>query len=167
MENNKGPFAARFFRGALKVALVAAFVIMAAGHVRDIHRSRAAIARAQKALESSALPPGRLSGLEARLAELRIQERAREDPEVGREDEDPAGAIRDALRSHAVRVERLRMVSTGGAAGTEFVLAGAPADFLRFLRGAPELPLPLNYISIKPRADSPAMDITMRFSHAP
>jgi hypothetical protein len=167
MEKNKRRFAARRYRGALKAALAAAFILMAAGYIREIRTGREAIARSQRALEHSALPPGYLSGLETRLAELRIQETSGDAPEARGEAEDPAGAIRDALRSHAVRVERLRTVSAGGAAGTEFVLSSAPVNFLRFLRGAAELPLPLNYISIKPKTHASAMDVTMRFNHAP
>jgi hypothetical protein len=74
--------------------------------------------------------------------------------------------IRNALRSHAIGVERLRKVSVGGAAATEFTLSSAPANFLRFLQGAADLPLPLSYVSIKPSARSSTIDVTVRFSHA-
>jgi hypothetical protein len=166
MEKNKRRLAERLFC----LAFGAVFIFMAAGRIREIRDGRESIARCRKALEDAReLPPGYLSRLEARAAELRTLETAQEARRSGAplKAEDSVGAIRDALRSHAVGVERLRTLSTGGAAATEFTLSGAPVHFLGFLRGASELPLPLRYISMKPKARSSAIDITVRFSHAP
>jgi type II secretory pathway component PulM len=166
MEHHKLRLAGRVFC----LTLIAVFIVMAAGYIREIRGGLESIARCRKALEGArGLPPGRLSRLETQAAELRALETAEgaQRSAVPRKAEDGAAAIRDALRSHAVAVERLRTLSTGGAAATEFTLSGAPVNFLRFLRGASELPLPLSYISIKPKAYSSAIDVTVRFSHAP
>lgn len=165
MKKNKRRFAGRLFC----LALGAVVMLRAAGYIREIRGGRESIARCRKALNGAQpLPPGYLSRLEDRLAELRIAGAAEETPRaaVQRDPEDPSGMIRNALRAHAVGVERLRTLSAGGAAATEFVLSSPPANFLRFLQGAADLPLPLNYISIKPDARSSAIDVTVRFSHA-
>jgi hypothetical protein len=145
------------------------FIIRAAGYMREIHGSREEAAQHLGALNGSRpLPPGRLSYLEERLAELRSPETPEGAPEGAvRPAEDPAAVIRSMLRTHAIGVERLRTLSTGGNAATEFVLTSAPANFLRFLQGAADLPLPLSYVSIKPDLRSSAINVTVRFSHAP
>jgi hypothetical protein len=166
MEKNKRRLAGRLFC----LALGALFVIAAAGYVREIRGGRESIARCRKALNSvRPLPPGYLSRLEERLAELRALETPEGKPQsaVRMNPEDSAARIRAALQSHAIGVERLRTLSTGGVAATEFVLSGAPANFLGFLQGAADLPLPLSYISIKPNARSSAIEVTVRFSHEP
>jgi hypothetical protein len=164
MQNNKRRLAARLFC----LALGAFFIFRAGGYIRESRENRESIARCHKALQGARpLPPGYLSRLEERLAKLRTPEtpEGRAQAAARIKGEDPAGRIRDALRSHAIEVERLRKLSTGGAAATEFTLSGAPANFLRFLQGAADLPLPLSYISIKPNVRTAALDVTMRFSH--
>jgi type II secretory pathway component PulM len=153
------------------LALGAVCIVMAAGYIRAIRGGLEAIARCRSALESSrGLPPGYLAQLEAQAAALRAPETA-EGSETAAPSplkaEDGAAAIRDALRSQAVSVERLRTLSTGGAAATELTLSCAPVNFLRFLRSAPELPLPLSYVGIKSGAHASALDVTVRFSHEP
>ena len=164
MKKDKRRFAGRLFC----LAFGAFCILRTAGYIREIRDGRESIARFRKALHGAQpLPAGRLSRLEDRLAELRAQEApegtlqtpSRMNPE------DPAGMIRNALRSHGVGVERIRTLSAGGAAATEFVLSSPPVNFLRFLQGAADLPLPLNYIGIKPNAHSSAIAVTVRFSH--
>jgi hypothetical protein len=165
MKKNKRFPAGRLFC----LALGAFFIIRAAGYIREIRGGMESIARCRGALNGAQpLSPGGLSQLEDRAAELRALAIPEGTPRsaVQPAPEDPAGMIRNALRSHAIGVERLRTLSAGGAAATEFVLSSAPANFLRFLQGAADLPLPLNYISIKPNAHSSALDVTVRFSHA-
>jgi type II secretory pathway component PulM len=151
------------------LALGAFFVVKAAGYIREIRDSREAAAQCLSALKGSQpLPMGRLSRLEERLAELRALETTEGKPlPTTQPAEDPAGMIRDALRTHAIRVERLRSLSAGGAAATEFVLTSAPANFLQFLQNAAELPLLLSYVSIKPDLRSSTINVTMRFNHEP
>jgi hypothetical protein len=166
MKKIKPGGAARLFVLALGVF----FVIRAAGYVREIRGSRESIERCRKTLnDARPLPPGGLSRLEDRLAELRAPETAetplRSAAQIN--PEEPAGAIRSMLRSHAVEVERLRTLSLGGSAATEFVLTSAPAGFLEFLQGAADIPLPLSYLSVKPDRRSSAINVTMRFNHAP
>jgi hypothetical protein len=161
MENNKRRFLERF----CCLTLGAVFMLAAWGYIREIRSGRESIARRREALNSAPpLPPGYLSLLEARLAELRAQEtpEGTDRPQP----EDPVGTIRNTLRTHAIGVERLRTLSTGGAAVTEFTLSSASANFLKFLQGAADLPLPLNYINIKPNAHAPTLDVTVRFGHA-
>ena len=151
MEKNKSPLGGLLFR----LALGAVFVIAAAGQIREIRDGGESIARCREALARvPPLPPGRLSRLEERLAELRARETPEGNPRSAARmnPEESAGRIRAALQAHAVGVERLRTLSAGGAASTEFVLSSAPANFLGFLQGAADLPLPLNYISIRPNA---------------
>ena len=151
-----------------RLALATAFVIAAAGHIREIRDGREAIARCRETLNRlQPLPTDRLSRLEERLTELRAIEalEGKPEPAVQMNPEDSVGSIRAALQTHAIGVERLRTLSTGGVAATEFVLSGAPVNFLKFLQGAAELPLPLSYISIKPNAHSSTINITVRFSH--
>jgi type II secretory pathway component PulM len=165
MEKNKRRFAGRFFW----FAIGALFIIRAGGYVRDIRDGRESIALCRKELKDTRiLPPGHLSRLEVQLAELRALETPAGTPQSASQakNEDPVGMIRKALRGHAIGVERLRTLSMGGATATEFVLSSAPVNFLRFLQGAAELPLPLNYVSIKPNAHTSAIDVTVRFSHA-
>ncbi|MDR3124248.1 MAG: hypothetical protein LBU16_10800 [Treponema sp.] len=164
MEPNKRRLAGRLFC----LALGALFVLAAAGYIREIRGGRKSIAHCRKALNSGRpLPSGHIARMEERLAELRTLETPEGTaPSAGQmNSEDPAGSIRSELRSNAIGVERLRTLSSGGAAATEFILSSAPANFLRFLQRAPELPLPLSYISIKANARSSALDVTMRFSH--
>jgi hypothetical protein len=166
MKKNKRLLPGRLFCLALGVLCV----IRAAGYIREIRGNRESIARCRSALSGARpLVPGYLSRLEERAAELRAAElpEGRSQSAVQPPPEDPAGMIRNALRANAIGVEGLRTLSAGGAAATEFMLSSAPANFLRFLQGAEDLPLPLNYISIKPNARSSALDVTMRFSHAP
>jgi hypothetical protein len=154
MEKNKR----RLTAGLFGAALGAAFIFMAAGYIREIRGGREAIARCRKALEDARpLPPGYLFRLESQLTELRARETTEGTAQSAarRNPEDPAGMIRNALRSHAIGVERLRTLSAGGGAAMEFVLSAAPVNFLKFLRGAADLPLPLNYVSIKPKAILP------------
>jgi hypothetical protein len=165
MKKNKYPLAGRLFC----LALGALCVLRAAGYVREIHGGRESIARCRKTLDGGrSLPPGYLSQLEDRVAELRALETAEGTSQSAAQasSEDPAGRIRNALRAHAVGVERFRTLSTGGGAAGEFVLSGAPVNFLRFLQGAADLPLPLNYISIKPNARLSTIDATVRFNYA-
>jgi hypothetical protein len=162
MEKNKRRIAGRLFC----LALGALFILAAAGYIREIRGGREAIARCREALlRGRPLPPGYLSRLEERLMEAQEAAEGAPRPAVQMNPEDAAAAIRDALRTHAIGVERLRTLSAGGAAATEFVLSSAPADFFKFLRDAGDLPLPLSYIGIKPNARSSAIDVTMRFSH--
>jgi hypothetical protein len=165
MEKNKRRLAARLFW----LALGAVCVPRAAGYILEIREARASITRCREALrDAPLLPAGRLSRLESRLAELRARETPEEAAQTGAQTNprDPAGRIRDALRAHAIGVERFRTLSTGGAGAAEFTLSGAPVNFLRFLQGAADLPLPLGYISIKPNVNASALDITVRFNHA-
>jgi hypothetical protein len=166
METNKRRLGRRLFCHALGAALCAVFVIKTAGYIREIREGRESIARCREKLHGYALPPGYLSRLEEQLAAALETPEGRTQDAAQIKAEDTAGMIRDALRSHAVGVERLRTLSTGGAAATEFVLASPPANFLKFLQGAAELPLPLSYISIKPNVHSSAIDVTVRFTHA-
>ncbi|MDR0597724.1 MAG: hypothetical protein LBG14_04380 [Treponema sp.] len=164
MNNNKRRLAGRL----CCLALGAVCMFRAAGYIREIRGCRESIERCREALDSALpLPPGYLSRLEDRLAELRSPEAPEGAPRaaVQRNPQDPSGMIRNALRSHAVAVEGIRTLSAGGTAATEFVLSSTPVNFLRFLQGAADLPLPLNYISIKPDARSSGIDVTVRFSH--
>jgi hypothetical protein len=151
------------------LALGALFALRAAGYIREISGGRKSIAQHMRTLnDERPLPPGFLSRLEDRAAELRGREKPEEkSPSAQTDLENPAGMIRGLLQTHAVGVERLRTLSAGGEAGTEFVLAGAPVNFLRFLRAAAELPLPLSYISIKPDDHSSNINVTMRFANEP
>jgi type II secretory pathway component PulM len=165
MEKNKRRLAGRLFC----LALGAFFILRTAGYIREISGGRESIDRCRKAINGAKpLPAGYLSRLEGRLAELRSLARPEgaSQSAVRPNPEDSAGMIRNALRSHAIAVERLRTLSTGGSAVTEFVLSSPPANFLRFLQGAADIPLPLSYIGIKPNAHSSAIDVTVRFSHA-
>ncbi|MDR1250154.1 MAG: hypothetical protein LBK63_12745 [Treponema sp.] len=154
------------------LALGAFLAFRSAGYIREIHGDRKSIAQYRKTLKAERpLPPGFLSRLEDRAAELRERETPEEkfpsalplQPDI----ENPAGRIRGLLQTHAVGVERLRTLAAEGSAGTEFVLAGSPVNFLRFLRAAAELPLPLSYISIKTDDHSSNINVTARFSHEP
>jgi hypothetical protein len=162
MENNKRRVAGRLFC----MALGALFVLRTTGYVREIRGGREAIAQCRKALDRGRpLPPGHIARLEERLAELRSQETAEGTAPAQTQRGDPVAAIRDALRTHAIGVERLRTLSMGGAAATELVLSSSPVNFLAFLRAAADLPLPLSYVSIKPQARTATIDVTVRFSH--
>jgi type II secretory pathway component PulM len=165
MEKNKRRLAGRLFA----LVMGAFFILRAGEYVRDIRHARESITRCREALNNTEmLPPGRLSRLENRLAELRSLERPDGTPQAPAQTagKDPVAMIRQALRSHAIGVERLRTLSTGGAGATEFVLSSAPVNFLRFLQDAAELPLPLNYVNIQQNAHTPTIDVTVRFSHA-
>ncbi|MDR1250206.1 MAG: hypothetical protein LBK63_13005 [Treponema sp.] len=169
MKKNKRPFAKILFC----LAIGAFFLLKATGYIREISGSRKSIDQHRKALNAERpLPPGLISRLEGRLAELREPEtpEAESPATLHQNPENPAAAIRGLLRTHAVEVERLRTLSMGGSAATEFVLSGAPVNFLRFLQGAAELPLPLSYVSIKPNDHSSNIDVTVRYkehSHEP
>jgi hypothetical protein len=166
MKKNKPHGAARLF----VLALGALFIIRATGYVREIRGNRESIARHRKALNGAQpLPADIISRLEEQLTELRALKTVEGKPQSAAQmnHEDPAGAIRSLLRSHDIGVERLRSLSTGENAATEFVLSSAPANFLEFLQRAADLPLPLDYISIKLDARSSAINVTVRFNHAP
>jgi hypothetical protein len=155
------------------LALGAFFLFRAAVYIREIRDGRKAIAQYRRTLKAEGpLPPGLISRLEDQLAELRAPEtpEAESPAAIRRNAENSAAAIRDLLRTHAVGVEGLRTLSTGGGAATEFILSGAPVNFLRFLRGAAALPLSLSYVSIKPKDHSSHIDVTLRYkehSHEP
>jgi hypothetical protein len=154
----------------LCLALGALFLLRASGYIREIHGSLGAIAQYRGALRAKQpLPPGFLLRLENRAAELREQERPEGKAPAALEGdrENPAAAIRGLLQTHDVAVERLRSLSTGGSAGTEWALSAAPVNFLRFLQAAAELSLPLTYISIKAEDYSSPIKVTVRYSHAP
>jgi hypothetical protein len=165
MEKNKRRLAGRLFC----LTFGAFFILRAAGYIREINSDRGSIALCRKAMQGARpLPEGYLSRLEGRLAELRSLEPPEGAPQSAAQmnPEDSAVMIRNALRSHAIGVERLRTLSLGGAAATEFTLSSPPANFLRFLQGAADIPLSMSYIGIKPNVHSSAIDVTVRFSHA-
>jgi type II secretory pathway component PulM len=166
MKKNKRPPAGIL----LCLALGSLFSFRAAFYIREIRGNRESIAQYRKALnDERPLPSDHLSRLEDRAVELRAAETPEEKslPAPRRNPENPAGMIRGLLNAHGIGVERLRTLSTGGSAGTEFVITGAPVNFLRFLQGTAELPLSLSYISIKTNDHSPHIDVTMRYSHEP
>jgi type II secretory pathway component PulM len=141
MEKNKRRLAGRLFCLALGVV----FVLRATGYIREIRGGRESIAHYRKALNSERpLPAGYLSRLEERLVELRSLETAGGTaPSAAQvKSEDPAGAIRNALRAHAIGVEQLRTLSMGGTAATEFILSSAPVDFLVFCGARRIFPCP-------------------------
>jgi type II secretory pathway component PulM len=164
MKKNK-----RLPAGILLCLALGAFLLpRSAGYIREIRDGRKSIAQYRRTLdEERSLPSDDLSRLEARAAELRAAETPEANPAAAPQTnpENPAGMIRGLLGAHGIGVERLRTLSAGGSAGTEFVVAGAPVNFLRFLRGAAELPLLLSYISIKTDEHSANINVTMRYNH--
>jgi hypothetical protein len=166
MKKNKQLLLSRLFCLTLSVFCA----VKAAGYVREIRDNQKSIAQYRAKIRGArAIPSPGLSQLESRLAELRALEVAAEqsDPAARPRTEDPVGTIRDTLRAHAIGVERLRTLSAGGIAMTEFTLSSAPVNFLAFLQGASDLPLPLAYVGIKPNGVSAAINVTVRFSHEP
>jgi hypothetical protein len=164
MKKNKRPSA-----GILLCLALGAFLLpRSAGYIREIRDSRKSIEQYRRTLNGERpLSPGQLSRLEEQLAELRAPETPEANPPAALQGnpENPAGMIRGLLRSHGIGVERLRTLSAGGVAGTEFVIASAPVNFLRFLQEAAELPLPLSYISITMDEHSANITVTMRYNH--
>jgi hypothetical protein len=150
----------------LRMILSAVFIFVFIGSIREIHRIIESIDHYRSAVsEIQPVSPAYLSHLENQAMDLR----SREDSELPAEfsAEDRFAMIRDLLRVHAITVERFRTTGKEGTVTAEFILICESVNFLNFLKGAPEFPIPLSYFSIKPVANSSTLNVTVRFNNVP
>ncbi|MFP3042357.1 hypothetical protein LQZ19_11130 [Treponema primitia] len=119
--------------------------------------------------ETQALPLGYLSGLDNQVKKLRNLEASGEEFKTKNPQgpEEHIGMIRDLLRAHNINVEHFKTIGKEEITTSEFILNCEGVNFFNFLREAPKLNIPLNYISIKPASGFSKINATVRFIHVP
>jgi hypothetical protein len=144
----------------------AGFVIIFIGSIREIRSIIESTDHYRNAIsEMQPLSPAYLSRLENQVKDLRDW-KAPESP-AGFSAEDRFAMIRDLLRAHTITIERFRTTGKEGTASAEFIPNGKSINFLNFLKGAPEIRIPLSYIGIKPAPNFSTLNVTVRFNHVP
>ncbi|WP_010259489.1 hypothetical protein [Treponema primitia] len=166
MKNNKADFLISFF--GLIISVV--FIIIFIGKILEIRSTLESMDQYRNILnETHVLPLSYLSDLDNQVKNLRNREISGEglktkDPQGP---EEHIGMIRDLLRNHKIEVERFRTIGKEGISASEFILNGEGVNFFNFLKEAPKIQLPLNYISIKPTSGFSKINATVRFNHVP